>query len=107
MALVAYKVFSDGHEELVRNVALEGLSTVSFKDIVAVSTTSTACSTTLYASGNSSYQILPFPNAPAAMPYTLPAIYARSAYRTAGVALLRTRSESERAKDRAGYLRTQ
>lgn len=33
----AYKVFADGHEELVRNLNLDSLTLGSFKDIVAVS----------------------------------------------------------------------
>jgi hypothetical protein len=33
----AYKVFPDGHEELVRNLNLNSLTLASFKDIVAVS----------------------------------------------------------------------
>jgi predicted Zn-dependent protease len=35
----AYKVFPDGHEELARNVTINGLTLGSFKDIVAVSDT--------------------------------------------------------------------
>ncbi len=35
----AYKVFPDGHEELVRNLTVNGLTMGSFKDIVAVSDT--------------------------------------------------------------------
>jgi predicted Zn-dependent protease len=34
---LAYKVFPDGHEELVRNLQFVGLNAVAFKDIVAVS----------------------------------------------------------------------
>ncbi len=37
LALVAYKVFPDGHEELVRNVAIDGVTAASFKDVVAAS----------------------------------------------------------------------
>jgi hypothetical protein len=33
----AYKVFPDGHEELVRNLSINSLTLASFKDIVAVS----------------------------------------------------------------------
>ena len=40
-ALVAYKVYQDGREELIRNVTLEGLSTAAFRDIVAASASST------------------------------------------------------------------
>jgi hypothetical protein len=35
--LLAYKVYLDGHEELVRSVVFHGVSTRSFKDIVAAS----------------------------------------------------------------------
>ncbi len=37
LAMVALKIFPDGHEEPVRNVAIEGVSTASFKQIVAAS----------------------------------------------------------------------
>jgi hypothetical protein len=37
----AYKVFADGHEELVRNLNLNSLTLGSFKDIVAVSDAAT------------------------------------------------------------------
>ncbi len=45
LALVAYKVFPDGHEELVRNVAIDGVNTASFKEIVAASVNSLVYST--------------------------------------------------------------
>jgi TldD protein len=35
--VLAYKVFPDGHEELVRDMQFVGLNAASFKDIVAVS----------------------------------------------------------------------
>jgi hypothetical protein len=37
--LLAYKRFADGHEELVRNATINGISLGSFKDILAVSDT--------------------------------------------------------------------
>jgi predicted Zn-dependent protease len=40
-ALEAYKVFPDGHEELVRNLNINGLTLDSFKSVVAVSEPST------------------------------------------------------------------
>jgi predicted Zn-dependent protease len=36
-ATLAYRVYVDGHEELVRNAELSGMSVANFKDIVAVS----------------------------------------------------------------------
>ena len=36
-AILAYKMFTDGHEELIRNAELSGISVATFKDIVAVS----------------------------------------------------------------------
>jgi hypothetical protein len=36
-AMLAYKVFPDGHEELVRGLQFAGMTAASFKDIVAVS----------------------------------------------------------------------
>jgi hypothetical protein len=35
----AYKVFPDGHEELVRNLIVNGLTLSAFKDILAASDT--------------------------------------------------------------------
>jgi len=40
-AIEAYKVFADGHEELVRNLNIAGLTLDSFKSVVAVSEPST------------------------------------------------------------------
>ena len=37
----AYKLYADGHEELVRNLTVNGLTIGNFKDIVAVSDTAT------------------------------------------------------------------
>jgi hypothetical protein len=45
LALVAYKVFPDGHEELVRNVAIDGVTAASFKELVAASVNSLVYST--------------------------------------------------------------
>ena len=39
--IAAYKVFPDGHEELIRNVNLTGIGLSTFKDIVAASSTPT------------------------------------------------------------------
>jgi predicted Zn-dependent protease len=36
-ATLAYRVYADGHEELIRNAELSGMNAASFKDIVAVS----------------------------------------------------------------------
>lgn len=36
-ATLAYKLFPDGHEQLIRNAQLEGLNQASFKDLVAAS----------------------------------------------------------------------
>ena len=37
VATLAYRVYPDGHEELIRNAELTGMTVASFKDIVAVS----------------------------------------------------------------------
>jgi len=58
LALVAYKVFPDGHQELVRNVAIEGVSTSSFKDVVAASATLQVYSTPFLSIRNSVF--MPF-----------------------------------------------
>ncbi len=55
VALVAYKVFPDGHEELVRNVAIDGVSTTTFKDIVAASANSLVYTTPFLSMRNSMF----------------------------------------------------
>jgi hypothetical protein len=57
LALVAYKVFPDGHEELVRNVAIDGVTTPSFKDVVAASTSSVVYSTPFLSMKNSVFSL--------------------------------------------------
>ena len=42
--ILAYKVYPDGHEELIRNAELVGLSSAAFRDIVAASNTQTVYS---------------------------------------------------------------
>lgn len=36
-AILAYRIFEDGHEELIRNADISGVNSASFKDILAVS----------------------------------------------------------------------
>jgi hypothetical protein len=57
LALVAYKIFPDGHEELVRNVAIEGVTTVSFKEIVAASANALVYSTPFISMRHSMFSI--------------------------------------------------
>jgi hypothetical protein len=57
LALLAYKVFPDGHEELVRNVAIEGVSTTTFKDVVAASANSLVYTTPFLSMKNSVFFI--------------------------------------------------
>jgi len=57
LALVAYKIFPDGREELLRNVAIEGLTTASFKDAVAASTRSVVYSTPFVSMRHSVFSI--------------------------------------------------
>ena len=57
LALVAYKVFPDGHEELVRNVAIDGVNTASFKEIVAASVNSLVYSTPFLSMKTSMFSI--------------------------------------------------
>jgi len=56
-ALVAYKIFPDGREELLRNVAIEGATTASFKDAVAASTRAVVYSTPFVSMGPSVFSI--------------------------------------------------
>ena len=57
LALVAYKIFPDGREELLRNVGIEGVTTASFKDAVAASTRSVVYSTPFASMGQSVFSI--------------------------------------------------
>ena len=57
LALVVYKIFPDGHEELVRNVAIDGVTTASFKDVVAASASSLVYSTPFLSMRNSMFSI--------------------------------------------------
>jgi hypothetical protein len=57
LALVANKIFPDGHEELVRNVAIDGVTAASFKDIVAASSSSLVYSTPFLSMRNSMFSI--------------------------------------------------
>ena len=52
-AVVAYKVFPDGREELIRNAELVGVTESSFRDIVAASNDTFVHTTTFVAGGNS------------------------------------------------------
>jgi hypothetical protein len=57
LALVAFKIFPDGHQEPVRNVAIDGVSTASFKEIVAASVNSLVYSTPFLSMKNSVFSI--------------------------------------------------
>jgi len=51
-AVLAYEVFPDGHEQLVRNAQLEGLNEASFKDLVVGSESQTVCNRLFLDVGN-------------------------------------------------------
>jgi predicted Zn-dependent protease len=57
LAFVAHKVFPDGHEELVRNIAIDGVTAASFKDIVAASASSLVYSTPFLSMRNSAFSV--------------------------------------------------
>jgi len=57
LAVVAYRIYPDGQEELVRNVAIDGISAASFKEIVAASPTTTVYSTPFISMGGSMFSI--------------------------------------------------
>jgi predicted Zn-dependent protease len=57
LALVAYKIFPDGHQELVRNLAIEGVTTASFKEVVAASANSLVYSTPFVSMRHSVFSI--------------------------------------------------
>jgi hypothetical protein len=57
VAVVAYKIFPDGHQELVRNVTIDGLSPAAFKDIVAASSSSMVYSTPFMSMGSTMFFI--------------------------------------------------
>jgi microcin-processing metallopeptidase PmbA/TldD-like protein len=58
LALVAHKIFPDGHEELVRNVTIDGLGPAAFKDIVAASSSSMVYNTPFVSMGSSVFFII-------------------------------------------------
>ena len=78
LALVAYRVFPDGHEELVRNVAIDGLATASFKDIVAASASSQVYTTPFLSMRNSVFSIFiggsPTEAAPPLVSFVVPSL---------------------------------
>jgi hypothetical protein len=78
LALVAYQVFPDGHQELVRNVAIDGVSTTSFKDIVAASASSLVYSTPFLSMRNSVFSIFaggsPAEAAPPLVSFVVPSL---------------------------------
>ena len=51
-AVLAYEVFPDGHEQLIRNGQLEGLNETSFKDLVVGSVSRTVCNKLFLDIGN-------------------------------------------------------
>jgi hypothetical protein len=57
-ALVAYKIFPDGHEELVRNAAIEGVTTASFKDVLAATASSLVYSTPFASMAHSMFSLI-------------------------------------------------
>jgi hypothetical protein len=58
LALVAYKVFPDGHEEPVRNVTVEGVNSAAFKDVVAASATSLVYNAPFLSIRNSMFSVV-------------------------------------------------
>jgi hypothetical protein len=50
--ILAYKVFADGHEELVRNLEFTGITFAEFKEIAAASKTASVHTTTFSAGGS-------------------------------------------------------
>jgi len=61
-AILAYKVFPDGREELIRNAELSGINESAFKDIAAASKASTVYSAPFAARGASAFSILASPD---------------------------------------------
>jgi len=57
LALVAFKIFPDGHEELVRNVAIDSLNAASFKEIIAASASPLVYSTPFLSMKSSVFSI--------------------------------------------------
>jgi hypothetical protein len=54
---VAYEVFPDGHQELLRNVAIEGVNTAAFKDVVAASASARVYNTPFVSMGHSMFSL--------------------------------------------------
>lgn len=58
LAIVAFKIFPDGHKELVQNLAIEGVNTTSFKEIVAASANSVVYNTVFLSMNRLLFSIL-------------------------------------------------
>jgi len=78
LALVAYRVFPDAHEELVRNLAIDGLVAASFKDVVAASASALVYSTPFLSMRNSMFSIFaggsPAEAAPPLVSFVVPSL---------------------------------
>jgi len=72
-AILAYRIYADGHEELLRNSNLPGVSVQSFKDILAVSNTRTVYAAPFTARSGSPFNFNPFSSsAPLLVSYVVP-----------------------------------
>lgn len=60
-AVMAYRIYPDGHEELIRNATLSGVNAASFKDILAVSNTRTVYTEPFTARATSLFNFNPVP----------------------------------------------
>jgi hypothetical protein len=71
-AILAYRVYLDGHEELIRNVGVAGISMDSLKDIVAVSNTRTVYAAPFSGRASSPFVGVVAGGAPMVVSYVVP-----------------------------------
>jgi hypothetical protein len=72
-AILAYRVYPDGHEELIRNANFSGVSLASLKDILSVSSTRTVYTAPFAARGGSPFGFSSSP-AQTVVSYVVPSI---------------------------------
>lgn len=73
-ARLAYRVYPDQHEELIRNATVHGANTSSFKDILAVSSERTVYTESFTPRTNSPFNFHPFSTGPTLVSFIVPSL---------------------------------
>jgi predicted Zn-dependent protease len=74
IATLAYRVYDEGREELIRNADISGLSSASFKDILAVSDTRIVYTEPAQARNSSQFNVNQFSGGQPLVSYVLPSL---------------------------------